>query len=73
MAQNGKAYVRKKIAENQSQETPSSANTKLLTEEEQLDQFVNLIVDIYLQNEISYEESTHTDSPWKNNPQPLFR
>jgi hypothetical protein len=63
MAQSGKAYVRKIIAENQSQETPSSASTKLLTEEEQLDQFVNLIVDIYLQNESSYEESTHKDRP----------
>ena len=63
MAQNGKAYARKNTAENEFEKTSSPASTKLLTEDEQLDLFVNLIVDIYLQYESSYEESTRTGRP----------
>ena len=40
--------------------------------DEQIDLFSNIIIDIYFENNSSYEESKHTNRPWKTNPKPLL-
>ncbi len=62
MAQNGKAYVNETIQKDQKKNSEAEATTNFLTEEEQIDQFATLIIDIYLQTEHKYENGKHSNS-----------
>jgi hypothetical protein len=62
MAQNGKAYVKEATPKDRKKNGEAEATTNFLTEEEQIDQFVNLIIDIYLQTEHKYENGKHPNS-----------
>ena len=71
MAQNGKAYVNEATQKDRKKNSEAESTTNFLTEEEQIDQFANLIIDIYLQTEHKYENGKHPNSSWNNNSQPL--
>ena len=71
MAQNGKAYVNEATQKDRKKNSEAESTTNFLTEEEQIDQFANLIIDIYLQTEYKYENGKHSNSSWNNNSQPL--
>jgi hypothetical protein len=62
MAQNGKAYVNETNPKDRKKNSEAEAATNFLTEEEQIDQFANLIIDIYLQTEHKYENGKHSNS-----------
>ena len=62
MAQNGKAYVNETTPKDQKKNSEAEATTNFLTEEEQIDQFATLIIDIYLQTEHKYENGKHSNS-----------
>jgi hypothetical protein len=57
MAQNDKAYVRKQPTNQHNKTIPEPVSTKLLTADEQINLFANLIIDIYLQNDSKYEKT----------------
>jgi hypothetical protein len=62
MAQNVKAYVNETTQKARKKNSESEATIIFLTEEEQIDQFVNLIIDIYLQTEHKYENGKYSIS-----------
>ena len=62
MAQNGKAYVNETTPKDQKKNSEAEATTNFLTEEEQINQFANLIIDIYLQTKRKYENGKHSNS-----------
>jgi hypothetical protein len=62
MAQNGKAYVNEATQKDRKNNSEAEATTNFLTEEEQIGQFANLIIDIYLQTEYKYENGKHSNS-----------
>jgi hypothetical protein len=62
MAQNGKAYVNETTPKDQKKNSEAEATTNFLTEEEQIDQFAHLIIDIYLQTEHKYENDKYPNS-----------
>ena len=62
MTQNGKAYVKEATQKDRKKNSEAEATTNFLTEEEQIDQFANLIIDIYLQTEYKYENGKHSNS-----------
>jgi len=47
MAQNGKAYVNEATQKDRKKNSEAESTTNFLTEEEQIDQFANLIIDIH--------------------------
>ena len=62
MAQNGKAYVNQTIQKDRKKNSEAESTTNFLTEEEQINQFANLIIDIYLQTKHKYENGKHSNS-----------
>ena len=71
MAKNGNAYVNEATQKDRKKNSEAESTTNFLTEEEQIDQFATLIIDIYLQTEYKYENGKHSNSSWNINSQPL--
>jgi hypothetical protein len=57
MAKNGKAYVNEIVANKKNQKPPKDLSSNLLTEDELLEQFAKLIIDIYLDQK--HEKEKH--------------
>lgn len=63
MAQNGKAYENEIVANKQGLKNTEAHACNLLTEDEQIELFAKLIIDIYL--ETVYEKNSTQCSPGK--------
>jgi len=62
MAQNGKAYENEIVANKKVRNSPKDLSSKLLTEDELLEEFAKLIIDIYFDQQHE-KEKHHPESP----------
>lgn len=63
MAQNGKAHENEIVVNEQTQKSKEFFPLNFSTEDELLEEFANLIIDIYLENELKHEKRKHPNDP----------
>lgn len=63
MAQNGKAHENEIVVNEQTQKSKELFCLNFSTEDELLEEFANLIIDIYLENELKHEKRKHPNDP----------